>query len=435
LEFRGSRHLGVASVVAVFVVLVLGAGFLPAVQARNIPTQTPIKHVIVIVQENHTFFNYFGDFPGVEGGVSDAICMPRDALNFSCQKAFETNDPISTGKLSTDGYAAQMAFDNGSMDRFLIANGDNPNIMSYYNATVLPFYWGLAEHYTLFDQFFSSYMSYSLPNHWAALAGLSPPIAIQSRQDIYSNASATELIQQASIITTMLELIHKYPDISTKYYDERVNYSSLTQAIEQGGDNYIVNFWNPSLVKADTYTTLRSDFVQRTQILKNVADGKLPAVSWVIPNKDTSEHPPDNITLGEHWVQSVVDAVMNSKYWSSTAIFLVTDDWGGFYDPIVPPVFDGQRLGFRISAMLISPYAAAGIDSTQFSFESILHFIAYNWNLNISAISSRVADSNNLLGAFNFSQRPLQPWTGTPLTPAQLQNITAWANQDTPDID
>ncbi|HUI86643.1 MAG TPA: alkaline phosphatase family protein [Nitrososphaerales archaeon] len=411
-------------------------GSIYEVQARKISTETPIKHVIVIVQENHTFFNYFGAFPGVQGGISSGVCMPENPQNTSCISPHETNDSMLGIRccLAHGEVAAQTAYDNGSMDGFLEANDDNPDVMAYYNNTVLGYYWGLASNYTLFDNFFSSYLSYSLPNHWAAVAGVAPKVSIGSHLS-QSNASTEELIQQASEIGTMLELIQKYPSISVKYYDEPVRYDSITQAIEEGGDKYIVDYFNPSLAKADTYTTLRPDFVNRTSIFSDIASGNLPSVSWVIPNLELSEHPPDNITLGEQWVQSVIDAVMSSKYWSSTAIFYVTDDWGGFYDPVAPPTLDGQLLGFRVAAMLISPYANRGVDHAQYSFESILHFIDYNWNLNSHFLNQRVADSNNMLGAFNFDQAALRPWLGTPLTLAQMRNVISNASLNTPDID
>jgi phospholipase C len=135
-----------------------------------------------------------------------------------------------------------------------------------------------------------------------------------------------------------------------------------------------------------------------------------------------------------------VDAVMNSKYWSSTAIFIMDDDWGGFYDPIVPGTLPNispgnstqgpQGLGFRVSALLVSPYANEGIVNTVFSFESILHFIDYNWGMPM--LNERVMDANNMLSDFNFHQNPLPAWTGTPLTPQQMKDVLGNASLNTP---
>ncbi len=416
-----------------------GVSILPVSSASG--TETPITHVVIIIQENHTFFNYWGDYPGVEGGVASATCQKYKNGTTLCP--YETNNPDNTGPLSHSGTSADTAYNNGAMNQFLVAN-DNQEVMSYFNANVLGYYWGLAEHYTLMDQFFSSYLSYSLPNHWAAISGNSPAIAITNvGKTLSNNASTAELIEQASEIETMLEALQSGKSISVKYYDNTIKYNSLTQAIEVGGDSYVISYWNPSLEKTDTYTTLKSDFVPRTNIITDASSGNLPAVSWVIPNELDSEHPPHSVEAGEQWVQSVVDAIMNGPDWSSTAIFIMTDDWGGFYDPIVPPTLPNispggtnglEELGFRVSALLVSPYARAGIDNTAYSFESVLSFIDYNWNL--PSLNARVGASNNItVGAFNFNQAPLSPWLGTPLTHNQMGNVMAIASLDLPDPD
>lgn len=469
-------------VVAIIVILVTMGFEIQA--ASKVVTKTPIQHVVIIMQENHSFFNYWGDYPGVIGGVADATCQqtasPKQLQRVNATTTddddegftgtappvvnsttspngsqvicpFETNNPISTGPLNHSGPTANIAYDNGSMDGFLLANKNNPNVMSYYNATVLGYYWGLAEHYTLNDMFFSSYMSYSLPNHWAAIAGDAPAISINNTK--FTSTEMSDLLQEASVITTMLEAVQNTKPITVKYYDAPVKYANLTEAIQLaantpdnfGGAGVPGGYWNPSLEKTDAYTTpLRNDFVQRTDIISDISKGKLPSISWVIPNQEISEHPPDSVILGEQWVQSVVSAIMSSQYWSNTAIFIMTDDWGGFYDPIAPPTLisispgsgnEGTQmeLGFRVSSLVVSPYSVRGIVNTQFSFESVLHFIDYNWGLPM--LNARVGAASNMLSDFNFGQRPLSPWRGVPLTPAQKLNVTYYASLDTPDVD
>ena len=438
------KRAGLGKTVKVAVILVIvilvSMGLEIQANAKSV-TKTPIQHVVIIIQENHSFFNYWGDYPGVIGGVADATCQQYKNGTTLCP--YETNVPESDETLDHGGRAADIAYNNGSMNQFLIGNPVN-QVMSYYNATVLGYYWGLAEHYTLNDMFFSSYRSYSLPNHWAAIAGVSPNIAITTMANgVVNNATLSDLLEQASMITTMLEAVENQKPITAKYYDEPVKYANLSQAIALEGKIIPGGYWNPNLEKADAYTTLRNDFEERTSIFTDISKGKLPAISWVIPNQNISEHPQDDVQLGEQWVQSVVDAVMNSKYWSSTAIFIMTDDWGGYYDPIVPSTLPNispgnntageQGLGFRVSALLVSPYANSGIVNTVFSFESVLHFIDYNWGLPL--LNQRVADSNNMLTDFNFNQSPLPAWTGTPLTPAQMQNVMGNASLDTPDVD
>jgi phospholipase C len=427
--------------VALAIALLLVASSFEGLASARPPTQTPIKHVVVIMQENHTFFNYWATYPGVLGGLASATCQTYANGTSLCP--YVTTNPVSTGVLNHGGPDADIAYNNGSMNGFLLANNNN-QVMSYYDSTVLGYYWGLAGQYTLNDMFFSSYLSYSLPNHWAAVAGNSPAIAITNMgQQLENNASTTELLLQAAQIQTMQEAAQASKFVSVKYYDSALSYNNITQAIEQGGVKAVDNYWNPSLEKVDTYTTLRSEFVNRDAIFNDISSGNLPSVSWVMPNENISEHPPSNITYGEQWAQSVVDAIMNSPYWSSTAIFILTDDWGGFYDPVVPPTLPsispnmalgGQiREGFRVSSLLVSPYARPGIVNTIFSFESILHFIDYNWNMPL--LNQRVSAANNMLSDFNFQDKPLAPWFGSPLTPAQEQTIKSFANANTPGVD
>jgi phospholipase C len=137
------------------------------------------------------------------------------------------------------------------------------------------------------------------------------------------------------------------------------------------------DIWNP----LPGFKTVQQDgqlgSVQSSQsFFTNAAAGTLPAVSWVVPNGQNSEHPPALISNGQAWVTSVVDAVMKSPDWNSSAIFLSWDDWGGFYDHVAPPSVNGQGLGIRVPGLVISPYARTGfIDPQQLSTDSYLKFI------------------------------------------------------------
>jgi phospholipase C len=149
--------------------------------------------------------------------------------------------------------------------------------------------------------------------------------------------------------------------------------------------------------------------------------GSFPQVSWVIPSGPLSEHPPASITLGMNWVKSVIDAIMSSPYWDSTAIILTWDDYGGFYDHVPPPQIDKYGLGFRMPALIISPYVKHGyVDHTQYQFESILKFI--EWRFNIPALTFRDLHANNLLNAFDFSQKADPPYI-VPLSTMQYNAI------------
>jgi phospholipase C len=152
-------------------------------------------------------------------------------------------------------------------------------------------------------------------------------------------------------------------------------------------------------------------------------DGRLPAVSWVVPNGKNSEHPPAPISKGQAWVTSLVNAVMQGPDWDSTAIFLAWDDWGGFYDHVVPPTVDKNGYGLRVPGLVISPYAKKGyIDSQTLSFDAYLKFIEDDFlggaRLNPKTdgrpdprptTREDVPHLGNLVSDFDFAQQPRAP--------------------------
>jgi phospholipase C len=151
--------------------------------------------------------------------------------------------------------------------------------------------------------------------------------------------------------------------------------------------------------------------------------GTLPAVSWIAPAQAVSEHPPALVSAGQAYVTSLINAVMRSKDWSSTAIFLVWDDWGGFYDHVAPPHADAQGYGLRVPALVISPYARRDyVDHQILSFDAYLKFIEDDF-LGGARLDPRtdgrpdprpdVRENARILGDlrrdFDFSQRPRPP--------------------------
>ena len=137
------------------------------------------------------------------------------------------------------------------------------------------------------------------------------------------------------------------------------------------------NIWNPLpwfiTVGADNQLGNIQDISHFYEAAKK---GTLPAVSWIVPNGDESEHPPSLVSTGQTYVTGLINAIMQSPNWNSTAIFLAWDDWGGFYDHVVPPTVDQNGYGLRVPAMVISPYAKKGyIDHQTLSFDAYLKFI------------------------------------------------------------
>jgi phospholipase C len=474
-------HATIGIIVSVFMVSVLVSTsmILPLAYAQQVssanPVANPIKHIVVIMQENRSFDNYFGSYPGANG-LPKNICMPLDPdhpNNGRCVKPFLSIDPISEDM--PHGYQSSVAaYDNGKMDGFMLAENEDPKTMSYYDNKTIPYYWDLAKHYVLADNFYSSVLSYSLPNHWYAVAGQAPATSIfyglntgprgfiahdaaidtslggtiassynlnktnnttpidpkppglhphfktglghQTGTRVLTRPGGTvqktlvdkEYLRESNLTTTVVDLLmnNTKNNISWKYYDHPILIRAYQRAISTG---QAFEYWNPFSAKGTSYTEAYAPhFVNRTQIFTDLRSSSFPQVSWVIPSAPLSEHPPASITVGMNWVKHVIDAMMVSPYWSSTAIVLTWDDYGGFYDHVPPPQIDKYGLGFRMPALIISPYAKHGyIDHTRYQFESVLKFI--EWRFNIPALTDRDLHAINLVNAFNFNQNADPP--------------------------
>ena len=184
------------------------------------------------------------------------------------------------------------------------------------------------------------------------------------------------------------------------------------------------DIWNPLPSFTDVQQDGQLGNIQDTRrFLKDAADGTMPEVSWIVPDQQESDHPPANIATGQAYVTNLINTIMEGPDWDSTAIFLVWDDWGGFYDDVLPPAVDQNGYGFRVPSLVISPYARRGfIDHQTLSFDAINKFIEDDFldgqRLD-PATDGRpdprpdVREDNPQLGDFtadfDFDQQPLPP--------------------------
>lgn len=144
----------------------------------------------------------------------------------------------------------------------------------------------------------------------------------------------------------------------------------------------------------------------QTRVLRDVMDGSLPAVSWVMPSGQASDHAAITDGTGPSWVAAIVNAVGHSKYWEDTAIFVTWDDWGGWYDHVAPPIYNSYEYGFRVPLIVVSPYAKTHyVSHVMHDFGSILRFIEENFGLPTLGYADYRAD--NLSDCFDFNQTPL----------------------------
>ena len=350
----------------------------------------PIDYVVVIFQENRTFDNYFGTYPGANGIEGKNIELPVYANSsggkvspFHLLYTNFSNAPVKD--LNHASEAARADYDNGKMDGFVYTEQSNLT-MGYYDNSDIPYYWEYANQYVLMDNFFSSFMGPSLQNHLYL-------VAAQVGSAVKNNAG---LYTDLTFPTIEDELDSK--GISWKWYSYD---STLCKKPE---------LWNPlPCFRSFAQDSSRmNNLVPSDQFLADVSNGNLAHVSFVMPWEQVTEHPPEDSVKGQNYVVSLVNAIMNSTYWDRTAIFITWDDYGGFYDNVAPPQVDSNGLGFRVPCLVISPYAKQGfIDHTQNEFCSLLKFIENRWGL--APLTQRDENADNMLEAFNFNQKPRTP--------------------------
>ncbi|MGA2502736.1 MAG: alkaline phosphatase family protein [Anaerolineales bacterium] len=389
---------------AVVLAVFLGASQLglanPPSSTNSPQATTPIQHLVVLMQENHTFDNYFGTYPGANGLPTDAK-MPVDPTNPNSAMVLPWhigNTTITDLSHNAPTFLAQ--YDSGKMDGFVSAlnklNQNGQLSMGFYDYRDIPYYWNLASNYVLFDNFFSSAKDGSAANHMYWIAGVSPtPKHGQTLSDLLTN------------LPTIFDRLQA-AGVSWKFYVENYNPNVNYRNMASQGNKGSQVIWVP-LLNFDRFIddpTLASHIVDLSQYYVDLRNGTLPAVSYIVPS-GTSEHPPEYPATGERQVKNLVQELMRSSVWNSSAFMVLYDDWGGWYDHVVPPQVDAYGYGLRVPALLVSPFAKAGyIDNTQLDFTSVLKFIEDNWK--VASLSTRDAAANNFLGAFNFSQAPRQ---------------------------
>lgn len=389
---------------------VSGATHVSAAPA-SVEAATPIQHLVVLLQENHTFDNYFGTFPGADGTPA-GTCVPVEPSvpsSTECVAPFHigSND-VASGDLDHTAATHRKQFNGGKMDGFVSAlnerRQDGRRAMGFYDERDLPYYWYLARNYVLFDRFFSSATDGSAKNHMYSVAAS----ALAAPSSIPGNATVTRSAVDQNAPTIFDRLEEK--GISWKFYvqnyEPKLTYRTVSQ---YSGDRASQVLWAP-LLNLDRFIDnpkLSSHIVDLSEYYADLENGTLPAVSYIAPS-GASEHPPGSINSGARAVRTLINALSRSSAWPSSAFVLTYDDWGGWYDHVAPPQVDADGYGFRVPALLISPFSRQGvIDHTQLDFTSILRFIEDNYQL--APLATRDATANSLAPAFDFDAAPRSP--------------------------
>ncbi len=377
--------------ILLFSVVLLWTLSIPVSQAATAGgTSTPIKHVVVITMENHSFDNLFGKYPNNPAAANQSlissITVPVNLLsgNIAGNLTAVANGSFNTGN-PIEGYSAyHIDWNGGKMDSFL--KGSGVNSLKYFTASQMGVEWVMAQQYAMGDNYFSSVLSETVPNRLFGLAGYSPVI------NDYGPPPYVPLNK-----TIFHELSSN--GVSWSYYLNSTSRLQSPLSIIQGINEYSGNI------------------KQWSSFYRELDNNTLPSVSWLMPihggGEKYSQHPSYSVLTGELWLLFTINRIMHSPEWNSTAIFINYDEAGGYYDNVPPPDIAGHQLGFRVPFIVISPYAKENyISSTVLSHTSILAFIDYNWKL--PALNSLVASSNIPTDFFNFNTTYLNGWLERP---------------------
>jgi phospholipase C len=404
------------------------------------PLHGTISHVIYLIKENRSFDNYFGKYKFGTGAVNGAVTA-TDAAGAVVDLA-PASDTTFGCDIDHSWQGAHMAYDCGKMDKFDLINfsdtsktGGCNHVTAYpwtnhsltqFDRPGVPNYWCYADHFTLGDNMYSSLMGPSFPNHLYTVGaqsggntalgagavnnpyggsgtngGWGCDMPGQKVQTFPFNMSPTPCTGFDSFgITSSCWDFPVLPDLiaskhrTWRYYAPGAGQSgyiwSALNAIQHIGSGN---------VNVQPYGNLLTD----------LAGGGLQDVSWIVFPGSCSEHPPSSVCEGENYTVQIVNALMQSSYWCTTALFIVWDDFGGFYDHVPPPTaaggnFDSLGPGFRVPMLIVSPYAKPGfVDHTAYDFASLLRFSEDLFGL--GTLATRDAGANDpLLNAFNLNQ-------------------------------
>ncbi|HEV2304160.1 MAG TPA: alkaline phosphatase family protein [Candidatus Acidoferrales bacterium] len=421
---------------------------------------TDIDHVIIVIQENRSFDHYFGSYRGVRGfsessmafqqpDPANTVDSPIGALLPFHLDTTKTN-AACTHDITHDWVPQHQSWNNGAMNGFVTSrlpiNADDAVLtMGYYTRADLPFYYAVADAFTLCDNYFCSVIGPTDPNRLYTMAASLDPAGQNGGPILQTMTLNRSALFGRLTYTTMPEQLEQR-GISWKVY------ASPDQNILSGifSDNvlsYFKNFQDPasSLYQKAFVPQFPVDFVA------DALGGNLPQVSWIITSLVDSEHPPAPSLFGEAVLSAIISALTaNPAQWAKTALFATYDENGGFFDhvppltappgtpdeyvtaPAVPnptvignpPIAGPIGLGFRVPMLIISPFSRGGfVASDTFDHTSVLRFLETRFGAEVPNLSSwRRATVGDMTTAFNFA-KPDQSIPSLPPTVPPIQQV------------
>ena len=432
-----------------------------------------IDHVIILIQENRSFDHYFGSYRGVRGfsDQSGAFQQPDPANATTPPLAkllpFHLDTSITnaacTHDITHDWVPQHQSWNNGAMDGFVTSRLPfNPNdavlTMGYYTRADIPFYYAVADAFTICDNYFCSVLGPTDPNRLYTMAASIDPAGQNGGPILQTIIANRPSFNGRLTYTTMPEQLQTR-GISWKVYsspDENVLGGILSDNVL----SYFKNFQDPaSVLHQNAFgPQFPIDF------LADVAAGNLPQVSWIIGSVVTSDHPPAPSLFGENILSLIVDALTAiAALWAKTVLFVTYDENGGFFDhvaPVTPPLGTAGEyvtapavpdptvigsppipgpigLGFRVPTLIISPFSRGGfVSSDLFDHTSVLRFLETRFGAEVPNLSAwRRATVGDFTSALNFKAPDHSlPNLPSPISPIQqvLQQCTANLAGQTP---
>ena len=382
-----------------------------------------IAHVVFVVQENRSFDDLFGGVDGFGNAFPGADTFSNPVAGEPTPHDHNGNPVQMQAGLLEECYSpahdhgqavaeinggAMNGFDREVVGQLACAPGTPPPdyVYRYVSESEVAPYWQIGERYTLADRMFEPVAAASFSGHLYSIAAQTehtldnpdespwgcdaPPSTVVP---LFSNGSYGPGVFpcfQMQTLATMLDARH----VSWRYY-----------AAGPGDYGYLWSTFDAIAAVREGPEWSTNVISPPAQFLSDVENGTLAAMTWVTPTLDTSDHPVSANNLGPSWVATLVNAVGTSRFWNNTAVFIMWDDWGGWYDHYPPPIVSDAGLGIRVPLLVVSPYARNGyVSHVAHTSGSVLHFAEEAFGLPSLGLEDARAD--DLKDAFDFSQTP-----------------------------
>jgi phospholipase C len=366
-----------------------------------------IAHVVIVVQENRSFDNLFMGYP-------DAATATSGRTHGGKIVRLEPVSLASPYDVNHGLIDFVRAHNGGRMDGFdlegSVGESHNPYLEYSYvpRSETLP-YWTMAGQYALGDRVFTSQIDESFTAHQFLIAGQAGgtgdmPSALPWGCDAPAGTTI-QLLQPDRSLSGGVFPCFDYPTLASELDAHSLSWRYYAPVV--GGGDFGGLVWSAfDAIHQVRYGADWNDVVSpETRVLSDVQHGQLASVTWIVPDLANSDHASSDSSTGPDWVASIVNAIGESPFWKSTAIFVVWDDWGGWYDHIPPPQLDAAGLGIRVPLLVVSPYAKRNyVSHEQLETASILKFAEYTFGLKaLSAADGRASLPDDF---FDFTRPP-----------------------------